>query len=237
MAKISLFSTLDIIAIAWFLIAALVYSWYAEHGPRKDKSLTAMMNIQREAWLRISLKRELRIVDTSIMSGLQNGTAFFASASLLAIGGCFALLRSSTEILASLENLPVDIPTNHAQWELKVFGLATIFAYAFFKFGWSFRLWNYASILLGAIPLAQESDSDAAEEALQRTLAMNRNAGRHFNRGMRTFFFSIGFIGWFVGPVYFILATTWIVLVLFRRQFFSLSLKAASYKLDRDDGK
>ena len=29
-------------------------------------------------------------------------------------------------------------------------GLAVIFVYAFFKFAWSYRLFNYAAILLGA---------------------------------------------------------------------------------------
>jgi uncharacterized membrane protein len=38
-------------------------------------------------------------------------------------------------------------------FELKVFGLIAIFAYAFFKFGWSYRLFNYSSILFGAIPM------------------------------------------------------------------------------------
>ena len=58
-------------------------------------SLTTAMNAQREAWMRTMAEREIRIVDTAIMSGLQQGTAFFASSSLIALGGCFALLGAS----------------------------------------------------------------------------------------------------------------------------------------------
>ena len=47
-------------------------------------------------------RRELRMIDTSIMLGLQQGTAFFASSALIAIGGCFALLGASDQVLTVL---------------------------------------------------------------------------------------------------------------------------------------
>ena len=37
-------------------------------------------------------------------------------------------------------------------WEAKTIGLAVIFVYAFFKFAWSYRLYNYVAIMLGATP-------------------------------------------------------------------------------------
>ena len=40
------------------------------------------------------LDRDMRMFDMQIMASLQNGTAFFASTSLLAIGGALTLLRS-----------------------------------------------------------------------------------------------------------------------------------------------
>ena len=39
----------------------------------------------------------MRIVDSQIMASLQNGTAFFASTSLIAIGGTLTLLRSTDD--------------------------------------------------------------------------------------------------------------------------------------------
>ena len=222
----SLFLTpLDQIAIVWFLLLSFIYSWWLEHGPLREQSLSAYMNDQRESWLREALKRDIRIVDATIVTGLQNGTAFFASASLLAIGGCLGLLRASNEIFTALKDLPIGISGDLHQLEMKLFGLALIFAYAFFKFGWSFRLLNYNAILVGAIPPCEEADTEEAEKAVQRALAMSQNAGTHFNRGLRTFFFALGFIGWFIGPLYFMVATTWITLVLYRRQFYSSSLR------------
>ncbi|TIP58704.1 MAG: DUF599 family protein, partial [Mesorhizobium sp.] len=65
-------------------------------------SLTTAMNVQRQAWIRNMAEREVRIVDTAIMAGLQQGTAFFASSSLIAIGGCFALLGASEQVVSVL---------------------------------------------------------------------------------------------------------------------------------------
>ena len=42
------------------------------------------------------------MVDMQIMASLQNGTAFFASTSLIAIGGGLALLRATNDALAVL---------------------------------------------------------------------------------------------------------------------------------------
>ena len=72
----------------------------------KRTSLTQAMNAQREAWMHTMARRELRMIDTGIMSGLQQGTAFFASSALVAIGGCFALLGATDQVLAVLSDLP-----------------------------------------------------------------------------------------------------------------------------------
>ena len=51
-------------------------------------------------------RRDMRMVDTNIINGLQNGTGFFASTSLLAIGASFTLLSSGDMLLAVSEQLP-----------------------------------------------------------------------------------------------------------------------------------
>ena len=46
------------------------------------------------------------MVDAQIVAALQNGTAFFASTSLIAVGGALTLLRSTPEILEVMAALP-----------------------------------------------------------------------------------------------------------------------------------
>jgi uncharacterized membrane protein len=223
-----LLSIADLAALAFFLAVWASYS-LATEGRLFDRiSLSSAMNVQREAWMRTMARRDLRMIDTSIMLGLQQGTAFFGSSALIAVGGCFALLGASDRVLNVLSELPLTTTPSRPVFEVKVMGLILLLAYSFFKFGWSYRLFNYCSILIGAVPV-QKDEHDHVEEtekAVVRAAKMNILAGKHFNAGLRGIFFSIGYLGWFVGPLILTLSTLLLLCVLVRRQFFSAARRA-----------
>ena len=216
----------DTIAVAFFALEWLTYSLTLEYTAYGRNGLSARMNTYREVWVRNMLRREARMVDMQIMASLQNGTAFFASTSLIAIGGALALLRATNDALAVLGALPFDISPSPALWETKCVGLILIFIYAFFKFAWSYRLFNYVAILLGAMPPAAECDTAGAEAHVIRTTRLFEAAGQHFNRGQRAFFFALGYLGWFVSPWVLFVTTAAVVIVTWRRQFASHAWKA-----------
>jgi uncharacterized membrane protein len=218
--------TVDILAVGFFVLEWTVYAVTLEHSAYGLDSLSARMHVYREKWIRRLLDREARMVDTQIMASLQNGTAFFASTSLLAVGAGLALLRSTNEALAVLGALPVDLSPSPALWEIKCVGLILIFIYAFFKFAWAYRLFNYVAILIGAMPPAQQRDTSEAEAHVLRTTRLFEAAGRHFNRGQRAFFFALGYLGWFVSPWVLFLTTAAVVIVTWRRQFASNAWRA-----------
>jgi len=216
----------DILAVGFFLLEWWVYAITLEHTAYGRDSLSARMHAYRETWIRRMLDREARMVDTQIMASLQNGTAFFASTSLLAVGAALALLRSTSEALAVLGALPIDLTPSAALWETKCVGLILIFIYAFFKFAWAYRLFNYVAILIGAMPPARLRDTPEAEAHVIRTTKLFEAAGRHFNRGQRAFFFALGYLGWFVSPWVLFLTTALVVIVTWRRQFASDAWRA-----------
>ncbi|MFA6154346.1 DUF599 domain-containing protein [Mesorhizobium sp.] len=221
-------STADLAALALFLVAWMLHTLASDGRLISRMSLTSAMNTQREAWMRTMAEREIRIVDTAIMSGLQQGTAFFASSSLIALGGCFALLGASDRVLQVLSDLPLGGAPSRAAFQIKVFGLVLILAFSFFKFGWAYRLFNYCTILIGAVPIphGEASRNPVTETAVWRATQMNMLAGKHFNSGLRGVFFSIGYLGWFVDPAVFVLSTLLLLGVLVRRQFFSAARQA-----------
>jgi uncharacterized membrane protein len=186
------------------------------------------MNGYRDKWMEELLAREMRMVDSQVTAALQNGTAFFASTSLLAIGGVLAMLRSSEQVVSVVAWFPFGEAPTQSQWEIKLLGLTVIFVYAFFKFAWSYRLYNYVAIMVGAAPPARDKRTRAAKQFAHRTARICADAGRHFNRGQRAFFFALGYLGWFLGPLPFALSTTAIVIVMWRRQFKSQSRLAFS---------
>jgi uncharacterized membrane protein len=221
-----LFKNLDVIAFLAFVAAWVGYAVLIEFTGHGREGLNARMDWFREQWIRRMLDREMRMTDMQIMSALQNGTAFFASTSLLAIGGALTLLRASEEVLSVVAMLPFNVPSERGLWELKTIGLVLIFIYAFFKFAWSYRLFNYVAILYGAMPPASEKDRPETEAHVIRTTRLFTSAGRHFNRGQRAFFLALGYLGWFVGPVVLIVTTIATVIIMWRRQFSSDASRA-----------
>ncbi len=222
-------SNLDYIAIFIFLIAWILFAWIADFSPVRRHSISWLMARERKRWMLVMMERQLRIVDVSIINGLQQGSAFFASFSVLSIGGCFALLGATDDVLHLLSNLPIDIETSRELWEIKILGLAGIFTYSFFKFGWSYRLFMYCSILVGGVrPLEDIKTSEQKKTArLQAIKAADINTigATHFNAGQRGVFFSMGYLGWFVSPQLLIAGSLLTLIVLLRRQFFSNSQK------------
>jgi uncharacterized membrane protein len=216
----------DVAAVGFFILEWTVYAVTLEQSAYGRDSLSARMHAYREKWIRRMLDRQTRMVDMQIMASLQNGTAFFASTSLLAIGGGLALLRATNDALVVLSKLPMDLSPAPALWETKCVGLILIFVYTFFKFAWAYRLFNYVAILLGAMPPAEQRDTPEAEAHVIRTTRLFEAAGRHFNRGQRAFFFALGYLGWFVSPWVLFVTTAMVVVVTWRRQFASNAWRA-----------
>jgi uncharacterized membrane protein len=221
-----MFTLLDLAGLACFVAAWTGYAAAIEWSGRGRAALNARMDRYRETWMRRMLARDMRMVDMQIMSSLQNGTAFFASTSLIAIGGALTILRSTDEILAMASTLPLGISAAREAWEAKTIGLVVIFAYAFFKFSWSYRVYAYAAILLGAMPFPADKDTPEAEAHVLRAASLFDSAGRHFNRGQRAFFFALGYLGWFIGPVVLMLTTALVLVTMWRRQFTGDALRA-----------
>jgi uncharacterized membrane protein len=220
------FSILDFIALFWFVGAWSMYALALDRTLYSRRALNRRMNDYRELWMKQMLRREMRMIDGQVMASLQNGTAFFASSSLIALGGALALFHSSGDIVQLVGALPFGVVPTQLQWEAKTLGLAVILIYAFFKFAWSYRLFNYVAIMLGGAPPASEKDTADSQEYVRTAAQVLADAGRQFNRGQRALFFALGYLGWFIGPLPFIAITAAVVIVMWRRQFSSAAQRA-----------
>lgn len=215
------FTSLDVVALVWFLATWLGFGVVVDMTHLAGPSLTQLMDRERRVWMEVVRRRDNRIVDTAIMSSLQNGTAFFASSAMIALGGSFTLLNQTDRMMQIFSELPFHVAASRGMLETKIVGLVVIYAYAFFKFGWAYRLFNYASVLIGTIPLARDADTAESWAAARRAAEMQIDAGHHFHWGLRSLFFSVGFFGWFINAWVFMATTTLTVAVLSRRQYLS----------------
>ncbi len=221
MAEFALF---DIVALAWFVLGWVGFNAFADRSRWAADGLTAAMAGFRRRWMDEMLGRELRMVDTQILSTLQQGIGFFASTSILVVGGLFALLGSADQAIDAIADLPFAVSASRLAWELKILLMVTVFVYAFFKFAWAFRLTNYFAVLIGAAPTRIEGE--AARGYAGHAAALANLAARHTNRGLRAYFFGLAALGWFLHPAAFMIATAWVLAVLYRREFASKALAA-----------
>ncbi|TRO96022.1 DUF599 family protein [Glycocaulis profundi] len=206
-----------------FVAMVAAYSLLVDHSPLAARTLSAKMTAHRMAWFQRAAAREVRIMDSQILAGLQNGVAFFGSTSLLGVGAAFTLLTRLDDLITLMADLPVAEPSRQVT-EIMVVGLLAIYAYAVFKFGWAYRLLNYCAMLLGAVPDCTQPE--AARAAARKAAKMNAAAGKQFNRGLRALFLSLGYLGWIGGPVVQLGITALIIAILTYRQFFSPALHA-----------
>ena len=230
------FTIQDSAAVGIFLVTWYAYHTAVESSRLGHKSLNQLMHTYRMVWMERMLARDVRIIDTQITAGLQNGTSFFASTSLFAIGGSLTLLRATDDVINLFADLPLGLNTSRTLWEIKVMGLAMIFTYAFFKFAWAYRLFNYTAILVGATPMRGTADARERRRVAMRAAQMNIAAGRHFTRGQRAFFFALAYFGWFAGPFVFMATTAAVLAVMSARQFASDAHEAVLYEPPEKSG-
>ncbi len=215
----SALTVIDYVAVCWFLVAWAGYTAVVDYSPMRRRSVSAAMNGFRRRWITEMLKREIRLVDTQILGNLMTGIGFFASTTILLVGGLFALLGASDAAISAMAELPIAIRTTRPVWEGKVLMLVVIFVYAFFKFAWAYRLSNYCAILIGAAPSRAELAGTIDETYVERLSRIANQMGHHFNRGLRAYFFALATLGWFIHPALFIIASSWVLFVLYRRDF------------------
>ncbi|SFB88922.1 Uncharacterized membrane protein [Marinospirillum celere] len=231
------FSLLDWLALGWF---TLCWAWYYEYSRRRQRSkrcLAGVMHGYRYDWMTRLLNREARIADATIMTHLERNGAFFASSALLILAALFGLMGTTERALLVLSDLPLSAAEpSRLGLELKLLLLITLFIYAFFTFTWSMRQYNFCAILIGSAPDPGEKDTTPGSRKMYAIQAANviDLAANQFNYGLRAYYFGLALLAWFLHPVAFILATTGVVLVLYRREFHSKTLKALAAGRDLD---
>lgn len=215
-----LVSVLDMVALGWFLLVWFGYGYLADKRYHTRRNLMQTMDSMRMRWMQNMVRRDNRITDATIIGNLLRAIAFFASTAILILVGLANLFDRGNDGAALINHIPFAEPTSPFMWETKLILLCLIFIYAFFKLTWSLRQYNYASILVGAAPDPQEEDSVLSDYSY-RVGKLISNAGKHFNLGLRGFYFGMAAASWFVHGGLFILMSTLTVAVVYRREFLS----------------
>lgn len=220
---LDLIPLIDLAALGWFMTIIAAYEFVGTRPSVYSKSIACYVQNHRRDWMIEMSRRDNRIVDGQLLGWLVNANAFFASTSVIVIGGLAALLSYGEKAREIVAALPYAASSTATLWEIKVIFLMMIMIYAFFKFAWAFRLSHYTVMMMGATPAFDAPDAAARLDHAKRTAELLGLVGWHANLGLRSFYYTIAGLMWFFHPVAFIIAASWVVLILARRDFFSHS--------------
>ncbi|MDV6764398.1 molecular chaperone HtpG [Pseudomonas aeruginosa] len=220
-----------LLAALWFLFCWVGYTRYATWKGRDTACLASVLHLYREDWMRRLLLRDNRIADASVIGNLERNASFFASSTLIILAGILTLLGSTDRAVSVLADLPFVEEASRGLSELKLLCLAVVFVYAFFTFSWCMRQYNFAAILVGSAPMIGERNVGELERKsfAERAARVISLAANQFNFGLRSYYFGLAMLAWFINSWFFMLVTAGVVLVLYRREFHSDVLEVMVY--------
>ena len=220
--RLALFTPLDYAALGLLFACWLGIGWRVEHPGRKHLSTSVLMADYRREWMKQMVTRDPRIFDAQVLASLREGTAFFASTSVIAIGGTLALIGNAEKLGGVASEITLmDHPA--VVWELKLLVVTLLLTNAFLKFVWSNRLFGYCSVLIASVP--NDPTHPDAHPRAEQAAEINVTLARSFNRGLRSIYFALACAAWLAGPVALIAATLVTLVVIWRREFASHSRK------------
>lgn len=218
--------------LIWFAVCWVGYTYYAKLRAARSACLATELHKYREYWMQRVMLRDVRVGDAALIANLERNVSFLASTAILILAGLLTLFGVTDEIQILVEQVPFALHSSYLAVQLKILLLVIIFVYAFFTFTWSMRQYGFCSIILGGAPLVDEegvTEQERHDYALYAARVIDL-AGLSYNHGLRAYYFALSVLAWFINPYLFILATTFVAAVLYRREFKSRSLKALMHK-------
>lgn len=223
MSVLAILPWYDWLALLWFFAAWIGYAWFARNWGARRPSLLATTNRYRRYWMLQATWRDPRVLDGIITQSLSSSPSFFASATIIIIGGLLALLGTTDKAAEFVREIPFAARTSMLVFELKVLVLLGIFVNAFFRFTWSMRQYTFGALVLGSMPPPEDfaAGKFEREHFADRAGKLLGMAAETFNDGIRAYYFSFAAMAWFFSPLVFAVASALVVGVLYSREFHS----------------
>ena len=217
---------IDVFAVIFFVAGWICYAMFSGWYGRRVPSLHNSMDRFRREWIAQMITRENRMVDVNVMRSITRSSQFFASTTILILGALLASMGYVQQAQDLVSGLPFTVKASARLLEIKMFVLVLIFTYAFFKFSWGIRQLNFTSILVAAAPAQEKENPERHAAHINRIARITSYAGSNFNHGLRAYYFAVAALGWFLHPWLLIVATAWVILILYHREFKSKTLQA-----------
>ncbi|NMP16745.1 DUF599 domain-containing protein [Thalassotalea sp. Y01] len=219
-------SVMDILAIIIFLSCWIGYTQFSRIKAKDTACLSRVLHQHRIHWMRQIFDNDVRVSHAGLLANLERHVAFFASTTLLVLAGVLTLFTQIDKVNAVLQTIPITPTQLAVTMQIKLSLLALIFVLAFFQFTWSMRQYGFLNIMIGAAPVAYQTEEAHLLDYARQMGILQDQAGHSYNYGLRSYYFSLAALSWFFHPLIFIAASIMVVCVLYYREFHSKTLRA-----------
>jgi uncharacterized membrane protein len=207
-------------SFAWFVFLSFTLGYHAfyQYMVVRKPSLIfkGKINIVRRAWVAKIFEENTAIVAVQTLRNVTMAASFLTTASVVLIGGLISLLLNLPETqhyFLTRERPHITDPL----LALKLINLIVLFVASLFYFSLCVRLLNHIAMLLGSPP--QAIRDAMGEDAVSFVYGLYAKAGRHYSFGMRSVYFLIPAVLWFMGPSLCILATVGVGFICMKLDF------------------
>lgn len=205
----------DAIALAVVIGVIACYQAYLRALGRRNPSavLSCVAAIERAAWVESMMAdRNNGVLAIQTLRNSTMASTFMASTSILLMVGVMTLSGQAPALKTTWHYLNVVGSLEPELWMIKLLTLLLLLFFAFYCFSNAIRIFNHVGYMINVQKVPETMRLSPPQIASE----LNRG-GDYYSLGTRTFYYLIPFIFWLFGPIYMMIATLVLVVILLPR--------------------
>jgi len=195
---------------ASFLILAIYHAQWIYRIYRKPMTTAVgITNHLRGHWVKSIMEERRDILAVQTLRNWTMAASFLASTGILICLGLLSVAASPEKMAEITPSLNAVVREHRVLWLFKLMVLIVDFFFIFFSFCLAIRYLNHVNFMINVpFNLAHKITTEYITEILNRGMM-------HYTMGMRGYYLSVLLFLWLFGPIWMLLGTVIIIIVLY----------------------
>lgn len=205
----------DVLALLVFIFCWLGYEPLLKRIGKRFGVVVRDLSVVRAAWMRQATTRDVKLLDSNLMTHAVNSAAHFSQANLILIAAVAGVLFGGRLPVKSAQALGFDVATP-LLLQIKLALVVICLARGLLDFIWALRQMNYCAAAIGSLP--EDMTPEEAKPFGDAMASIIEPAMSNFSQGVRGYYFSLAAAAWLFGPLSLAVASIGAISVLGWRQ-------------------
>ncbi len=203
-----------IVDLTVFAVCVLILGGYQTRLVRRSRqsptrTMQGMNALARTAWVERVMNEDRDVMAVQTLRNSTMAATLMASTAVILILGILNMLANADKIGPALHLLNPTGSHESGIWIFKLMLILVDFFVAFFSFSLAVRGYNHVGFLIN-VP---KDSGNHGVTPVKVALHLNR-AAAYYGIGMRTYYFSVPLVLWLFGPVWMLISTIGLLMVL-----------------------